>query len=191
MMCLSTKSQITTFETRADYCNLNSTPKDTAIGHFNILVPTKMAAYVMLDRTEFTYETNNFKLFNLLWTTDTIRWDKSGSTLARAMTYCLLAPSHFLILEWPIINWLLYGTRQMPISQEVIEISILKGLKIHLAKLLEYSPGTTEWMGYFSCSYPYSLAVNSLWTSDNTWHCLGLWLVSSRCHAITWPSDVL
>ena len=57
----------------------------------------------------------------------------------------------------------------MPISQEVIETSIRKGLEIHLTKLLEYSPGATEWMGYFSCSYPYSIAVNSLWPSDNTW----------------------
>ena len=29
----------------------------------NQIWPTDMAAYVMLDRTEFPYKTNNFKLF--------------------------------------------------------------------------------------------------------------------------------
>ena len=135
----------------------------------NQIWPTKMAAYVMLYCISLTYEANNFKLFNLLWATDAIRWDRFGSTLARAMTCCLLAPSHFLVLESPIINWFPYGTRRMPISQEVIEISIRKGLKLHLAKLLKYSPGTTEWMVYFSRSYPNRIAVNS-WPSDNTRH---------------------
>ena len=86
----------------------------------------------MLDRTEFTYETNHFNLFKFLWTTDAIRGDKSGSTLAWAMACCLLTPSHFLISNWPLINWSLYGTCGRPISEEVLGISLAEITRLFL-----------------------------------------------------------
>ena len=150
----------------------------------------------MLDRTEFTYETNNFKLCNLLSTSDAIRRDKSGSTLSRAMACCLLVLSHFLILDWPIINWFLYGTCPRPISQEVREISIRKGFKNALGEITRIFL-RDHWVNRLFLVIAILVAlllthydqVTTHGDIKSGQHCLGLWLVSSRSHANTSTSD--
>ena len=37
---------------------------------------------------------------NSLWSSDTISWHGSGSTLAHVMAWCLMAPSHYLNQCW-------------------------------------------------------------------------------------------
>ena len=41
---------------------------------------------------------------NSLWPSDTIWWQRSGSTLAQVMACCLSAPSHYLNQCWLIIS---------------------------------------------------------------------------------------
>ena len=56
--------------------------------------PTNIAVYVMIKPHWVTYQTNKFKLLNLLCTTDVIWRAKSGSILTQAMACCHLAASH-------------------------------------------------------------------------------------------------
>ena len=43
-------------------------------------------------------------IVNLLWPSDAIWWQRSGSTLAQVMACCLTAPSHYLNQCWLIIS---------------------------------------------------------------------------------------
>ena len=47
----------------------------------------------------------SFLLFNSLWPSDAIWQQRSGSTLAQVMAYCLTAPSHYLNQCLLIIIW--------------------------------------------------------------------------------------
>ena len=42
--------------------------------------------------------------FNLLWPSDAIWWNRTGSTLVQVMACCLTAPSHYLSQCWFIIS---------------------------------------------------------------------------------------
>ena len=39
-------------------------------------------------------------LVNSLWPSDTIWWQRTGSTVAKVMAWCLMAPSHYLNQCW-------------------------------------------------------------------------------------------
>ena len=141
-------------------------------------------------------ETNIFKLFNLLWTTDARRWDESGSTLARAMTCCLLAPSHFLILEWPILIGFYIELVWCLFHRKWLEYQYAKVSKYTWRNYSNIPQGPlSEWAILVVVTLRALLLTHyDLVTTHHIklgQHCLGLWLVSPRCHAIVWPSDVL
>ena len=49
---------------------------------------------------------------NSLWLSDTIWWQRSGSTLAQVMACCLMAPSHYLNQYWLIISKALWSSSE-------------------------------------------------------------------------------
>ena len=55
------------------------------------------------------FYTCGYSLNNSLWSSDTIWWPKSGSTLAQVMACCLRAPSHYLNQCGLIINRVFTG----------------------------------------------------------------------------------
>ena len=51
-----------------------------------------------------TMLTTMWLISNSMWLSDTIWWQRSESTLARVLAWCLTAPSHYLSQCWLIIN---------------------------------------------------------------------------------------
>ena len=73
------------------------------LNHINIHLPWLLAKYVILKQ--------HWSQFNSLWPSDSIWQQRSGSTLAQVMAWCLTAPSHYLNQCWLIISevqWQLY-----------------------------------------------------------------------------------
>ena len=75
---------------------------------------------------------------NLLWPSDTIWQQRSGSTLAQVLACCLSAPSHYLNQCWLIISEIQWHSWLRTISQEIPQPSIARiilkiiYLKFHL-----------------------------------------------------------
>ena len=135
----------------------------------NQIWPTNMAAFVMLDRTEFTYEkitSNGLTCYGLLTPYGEINLGQHW--LAQWLVACLHQAISWSLIDLSLIGFymeLVWGL----FHRKCLGYQYRKVWKIHFAKLLEYSSETTQWMGYFSCSYPYSIVVNLLWPSDNKW----------------------
>ena len=69
---------------------------------------------------------------NSLWLNDTMWRHRSGSTLAQAMTCCLMAPSHYLVQCCCIINEVLEHSQDQ-FSRKCSRYEFIKmSLKIHL-----------------------------------------------------------
>ena len=52
-----------------------------------------------------------YHILNSVWPSDTIWWERSGSTLAQVIAWCLMAPSQYLNQCWvPITEVLLHST---------------------------------------------------------------------------------
>ena len=78
---------------------------------------------------------------NLLWPSDTIWQQRSGSTLAQVMACCLTAPSHYLNQCWLIISEIQWHSWLRTISQEIPQPSITRIiLKIIYLKISFKSP---------------------------------------------------
>ena len=60
------------------------------------IVPKLWEGNDYLQESHFTYDFPLWFMFNLLWPSDTISRQRSGSTLAQVMACCLTAPSHYL-----------------------------------------------------------------------------------------------
>ena len=84
------------------------------------------------------------KHFNSLGSGIAICQHRSGSVLVQLMAYCLMAPSHYLIQCWLIINRVLWHSPNTNFT-EVLKISIWKmSLKITFVKLLTHLSGPSE-----------------------------------------------
>ena len=69
------------------------------------------------------------------WPSDTILWQRSGSTLAQVMACCLTAPSHYLNQYWLIISEVWWHLYYGNFKRDAPQPSITKiGLKITYIK---------------------------------------------------------
>ena len=59
---------------------------------------------------------------NSLWPSDTIWWQRSGSTLAQVIACCLTAPSHYLNQCWLIISEVQWYSYQGHFTREALTI---------------------------------------------------------------------
>ena len=88
-------------------------------------------------------------LFNPLWSSDAIWWQRPGSTLAQVMACHLTAPNHYLNRCWLIVSKV-SGIHLRAISQKVSK-PLITSLKISYQKFIEISQA--HW-------------VNSVWSID-------------------------
>ena len=82
---------------------------------------------------------------NLLWPSDTTWRYRPGSTLAQIMTWCLLAPSHYLNQCWLIISDVPWQSPEANFIRDIIPPSIYKiTLSITYPKFHSNLPGANE-----------------------------------------------
>ena len=87
------------------WCILYQRSYGTYPGH-RYLLPAPNSSYIGVKGV-YTQKREGWlqcSKFISLWPSDTIWWQRSGSTLAQAMACCLTAPSHYLSQCWLIIN---------------------------------------------------------------------------------------
>ena len=68
--------------------------------------------YERLLLTKATNQCRRLSLVNSLWPSDTLWWQRSGSTLGQVMACCLTAPSHYLNQCWLIISKVLWHSSE-------------------------------------------------------------------------------
>ena len=94
---------------------------------------------------------------NSLWRSDTIWWQKSGSTLAQVRACCLTAPSHYLKQCWVIISEVQWHSYQGNFTRDASTINHLNPFENYISKI--------------SFIFPRGQWVNPFWSSNTIWLC--------------------
>ena len=77
---------------------------------------------------------------NSLWPSDTIWWQRSGSTLAQVMAFCLTAPSHYLNQCWLIISKIKLHSSDSNFTSDNSAINHWNKFEDHSSKISVKSP---------------------------------------------------
>ena len=84
-------------------------------------------------------------VINRLWPSDTIWWYRSGSTLARVIACCLMAPSHYLNQCWLIIHEAHWHLSEGNLTEKIPDVTHYE-VKITHLKIILHPPGVCEFI---------------------------------------------
>ena len=82
---------------------------------------------------------------NSLWPSDTIWWQRSGSTLAQVMACCLMTPSHYLNQCWLIISEVQWHSYYGDFTRDASTISHWNPFENYMSKI-EFKFPRGQWV---------------------------------------------
>ena len=95
----------------------------------------------------------NIKEVNSFWSSDAIWRQRSESTLAQVMPFCLMAPSHYLHQCWFIIKGILWHSPESNSTRNARGLNHVFG--DYTSKITTTAPSElmSQWLTYQDCDY--------------------------------------